>query len=58
MTLHDTLEALWRSPTVRAMDHDGHLQAQLRRKRDALAPVFVVAPTRRLERRAHPGAAK
>lgn len=42
MNLHDTLEALWRSPTVRAMDHDGNLRDQLRRKREALTPVFVV----------------
>jgi hypothetical protein len=45
VTLHDTLEALWRSPTIRAMDHDGRVQAVLRSARAAeYVPVMLESP--------------
>ena len=45
MNIHDHLETLWRSPTVRAMDHHGELQDILRAKRDAShVPVVLESP--------------
>ena len=45
MNIHDHLEKLYRSPTVRAMDHHGELQNILRAKRDALhVPVVLESP--------------
>jgi hypothetical protein len=43
--VHELLEHLWRSPTIRAMDHDGRVQQALRAARAAeYVPVMLESP--------------
>jgi hypothetical protein len=47
MSPHALLEQLWRSPTIRAMDHAGELQAVLRAARassECFVPVVLESP--------------